>query len=170
MKKIILTALAAASLCILSACSSDEPEPTMAEKCANGLSEDCLVGNWNLQAVKTLDLSAVHIDFGTTPSTLEFTKDGKFTFTCTSNTGVSEMAGRGCAGQSSFGTWEIAGANLNIKIDISRCGEPVEGSYTVTPTINDTYMDFHGLLFHANDITDSLTIKNATEYFVRAAN
>ena len=169
MKKIFLTALAAASLSLLSACG-DDPEPTMVEKCANGLSKGCLVGTWNLQAIKTLDLSSVHIDFGTTPSTIEFTKDGKFTFTCTSNTSESEMAGRGCAGQSSFGTWEIAGANLNIIIDISRCGEPVEGSYTVTPTINDTYMDFHGLLFHVNDMTDPLTNKNATEYYIRAAN
>ena len=170
MKKIILTALAAASLCILSACSSDEPEPTMAEKCANGLSEDCLVGNWNLQAVKTLDLSAVHIDFGTTPSTLEFTKDGKFTFTCTSNTGVSEMAGRGCAGEKSFGTWKIEGKNLLLNISMSRCSEPAEGVYPTTPEITDTYLDLKRLVFHANDMTDSLTIKNATEYFVRAAN
>lgn len=169
MKKIILSVIAAASLCVLSACG-DDPEPTMAEKCAGGLSEACLVGTWNLQAIKTLDLSEVHIDFGANPSTLEFTKDGKFTFTCTSNVAASEMAERGCAGEKSYGTWEILETNLKIKITRSSCGEPMEGSYTVTPTINDTYMNFNKLLFHANDMTDPLTNTNATEYYVRAQN
>ena len=168
MKKIILTALAAASLSILSACG-DDPEPTMAEKCAGGLSEACLVGTWNLQAIKTLDLLEVHIDFGATPSTLEFTKDGKFTFTCTSNTAVSEMAERGCAGEKTYGTWTIDGANLSIKVTRASCGEPVEGTYPTTPEVTDTYMNLKGLLFHANDMTDPLTNTNATEYYVRAA-
>ena len=166
MKKIILTAVAAASLCILSACSSDEPEPTMAEKCANGLSEDCLVGNWNLQAVKTLDLSAVHIDFGTTPSTLEFTKDGKFHFVFTTDPHKSEMAGNGCGGTNVYGNWEINNMTLKLKIGITDCLTTGE-TFTLTPTINDRSLNFNMVVFHANDMTDGLTKSNSTEYYVR---
>jgi hypothetical protein len=169
MKKIILTAIAAASLCILSACG-DDPEPTMAEKCSGGLTEACLVGNWSLTSIQSLDGSATYLDFGAIPSTLEFTKDGNFTFTCTSNTSVSEMAGRGCAGEKTYGKWEINGTSLKLKITRASCGEPPEGTYTVIPTITDTFMNFNALIFHSNDMTDDLTKQNSSEYFVRAAN
>ena len=91
MKKIFLTAIAAASLCFLSACSDDESEPTLEELCAAGLNEDCLVGTWNLNGIETMDGSQVWHNYGTAPSTLVITDDGKFEFTFTTSN-VSEMA------------------------------------------------------------------------------
>ena len=170
MKKIFLTAIAAASLCFLSACS-DDPEPTIAEKCSGGLSEDCLVGTWNLKAIQTLgdETTAItYVDFGATPSTLVFTDDGKFEFTYTTNATVSEMAGDGCGGTKSYGSWEIAGVTLKIKIGRTDCQETGR-SYTVTPTITPTSLNLNMLLFHENDMTDALSKANATEYYVRLA-
>ena len=48
MKKIFLTAIAMASLCLFTACSDTESEPTLEELCATGLNGDCLVVFWFL--------------------------------------------------------------------------------------------------------------------------
>lgn len=170
MKKIILSLVAASCLSLLAACG-DDPEPSTTEKCAKGLSKDCLVGTWNLKTIQSLtEPVEVFIDFGLTPSTLEFTKDGKFSYVITTNTAISAMAGRGCAGEKAFGTWEIVGSSLKLNITQSRCSEPDEGTYTVVPEINATELNLKTLVFHANDIDNLLNKTVATEYYTRAAN
>lgn len=167
MKKIILTAIAVSSLCLLGACAGDDPEPTRAEMCAKGLNEDCLVGKWNLKTIQTKDGSQVYVDFGATPSTLEFTEDGKFHFIYTTNSGVSEMAGAGCGGTSTYGDWKINGSTLQLKIGRTDCQETGR-SYTFMPTINENSLNFNMVVFHENDMTDALTKSNSTEYFTFA--
>lgn len=165
MKKFFLTAIAAASLCFLSACSEDESEPTLEELCAAGLNEDCLVGTWNLNGIETMDGSQVWHNYGTAPSTLVITDDGKFEFTFTTSN-VSEMASSGCGGTKTYGSWEILGASLKIKIGRSDC--LITGqSYTLTPTLSVTNLNLNKVVFHENDMTDALTKANSTENFVR---
>ncbi|WP_458451106.1 lipocalin family protein [Fibrobacter sp.] len=166
MKKIFLSAIAA-SFCLLTACS-DDPEPSTEEKCEGGLNEDCLVGTWNLNGIEsTIDKSKI-VDFGVAPSTLVFTDDGKFEFTTTTSPN-SDMAGRGCAGEKTYGEWSIEGASLKIIVKMARCQEPDAGTYTTTPTINATDLNFNKLVFHSNDISDAFIKPNATEHYIRAA-
>lgn len=166
MKKIIMTAIAAASVCLLAACGSEESEPSRAEMCAKGLNEDCLVGQWNLQTIQSKDGNQVFTDFSSNPSTLEFTKDGKFHFVYTTNASLSEMAANGCGGTSNYGTWTITGNLLKIKIGRTDC--LVTGqSYDIMPTITDRNLNFNTTVFHANDMTDQLTKEYAAEYYVR---
>jgi hypothetical protein len=166
MKKIILTAVAAASICLLSACSSEESKPSRAEMCAKGLNEDCLIGKWNLQTIQTIDGSQVYTDFGVSPSTLEFKDDGKFHFIFTTDATKSEMSANGCGGTNTYGTWEILNMTLKLKIGVSDCLTTGE-SFTLTPTISDRNLNFNMVVFHANDMTDALTKSNSTEFYVR---
>lgn len=166
MKKVITTAIVTASICLLAACGSEESEPSRAEMCAKGLNEDCLVGQWNLQAIQAKDGSQIFTDFSSAPSTLEFTDDGKFHFVFTTDGFLSEMAGNGCGGTSTYGTWTITGNVLNIKLGRTDCLE-TNRSYTVMPTINERSLNLNTTLFHANDMTDALTKENAAEYYVR---
>lgn len=167
MKKVILTAIAAAGLCFLTACS-DDPEPTIAEKCTGGLTEDCLVGTWNLNYIENAQDKSKIVDFGLTPSTLVFTDDGKFEFTNTTSPN-SEMAGRGCAGEKTYGTWAIEGASLKIVVTMPRCQEPEIGTYTTTPTLTVTDLNLNTVVFHNNDISDLMMKPFATEHYTRVA-
>lgn len=167
MKKIFLTAITATFLSFFSACS-DDPEPSTEEKCEGGLSEDCLLGTWNLNGIEsTIDKSKIS-DFGFAPSTLVFTDDGKFEFTTTTSPS-SAMAGRGCAGEKTYGEWAIEGASLKIKVKMARCQEPEAGTYTTTPTINATDLNLNKLVFHSNDFDDANVKNYATEHYIRAA-
>ena len=163
MKKIILTA--AASICLLTACSSEDPKPTRAEMCAKGLNEDCLVGNWNLQSIQTKDGTKIITDFSSAPSTLEFMDNGNFHFIFTTNPSLSEMAGNGCGGTDVYGTWEIAGITLKLKVGRTDCLTTGQ-TYTLTPTITATSLNLNKVVFHENDMTDALTKNESTEYFV----
>ena len=165
MKKIFLSVIVAASFGLFTACSSDESEPTLEELCATGLNEDCLVGTWNLNGIENHEGTQTYFNFAPTPSTLNITNDGKFEFTFTTSN-ASEMAASGCGGTKTYGTWEIAGASLKIKIGRSDC--LITGqSYTLTPTLNVTTLDLNKVVFHENDMTDALTKANSTEHFVR---
>lgn len=166
MKKTIFTLAAATSLCMLAACGSEESEPTLAEICASGLNEDCLVGSWNLQYIQTVDGAQKYIDFGTTPSTLVITDDGKFDFTYTTNAGISMMAGNGCGGTHTYGEWSISGSTLNLKIGRTDC--MVTGTkYQIVPKVDEFNLSLSKVIFHDNDMTDALTKSNSVEYFVR---
>jgi len=165
MKKIMMTAIAA-SVCLLAACGSEESEPTREEMCAKGLNAECLVGNWNLQTIQTKDASQIYTDFSSAPSTLAITDDGKFHFVFTTSASLSEMAANGCGGTDVYGTWEIAGATLKLKIGRTDCLTTGQ-SYTLTPTLSVHHLNLNTVVFHANDLTDALTKSNSTEYFVR---
>lgn len=165
MKKIFLTAIAAASLCLFTACSEDESEPTLEEVCAAGLNEDCLVGTWQLNAIESLDASQKWEDFGASPSTLVFTDDGKFEFTFTTSN-ASLMAANGCGGTKSYGNWSITGASLKITMGRSDC-HITNQSYTITPKLTVTDLNLNKVVFHENDMIDALTKTNSTEHFVR---
>ena len=163
MKKIILNVLAVSSLCLFAACAGDDAEPTRGEMCAKGLNEDCLVGKWNLKSIQSKDGSQIWMDFGATPSTLEFTDDGKFHFIYTTGN-FSQMANDGCGGTSTYGDWTIAGSTLNLKIGRTDC-QTTGRSYTVVPTITESSLNFNTVIFHENDMNDALIKSNSTEYF-----
>lgn len=167
MKKIFLTAIAAASLCLFAACSEDESEPTLEELCAAGLNEDCLVGTWNLKGIESLDKSQTYTDFTPAPTVVVFNEDKSFSVTFTTNSVISPMAGDGCGGTKTYGKWEISGASLKLTIGRADCGAPSNPIYTVTPTLSVSDLYLNKVVFHENDMTDALTKANATEHFVR---
>ena len=167
MKKIVIPGLLLSSLCLFGACSDDASE-SIADKCANGLSEECLVGTWKLDAIKTKNGAGTLFDYSASPSTLTFTDDGKFTFTFTTSTTVGEMTSQGCAGTNTYGTWDITGAALKITMGRSDCHET--GTYkNVVPTINEFELNLTTVVFHTGDLTDSLYVDNAAEVFTRVA-
>ena len=140
-------------------------EVNLEEVCAMGLNEQCLVGTWNLKGIESIDGSQMWLSYGTSPSTLVITDDGKFEFTFTTSN-VSAMAASGCGGTKTYGSWEILGASLKIEIGRSDClimGQ----SYTLTPTLSVTNLNLNKVVFHEHDMTDALTKANSTENFVR---
>lgn len=77
MKKItkMLAFASLASLAILSGCSeSEEPDPTKAELCAGGATQECLLGVWSFDGVKSMETGAFFegMDFTAAPGSLEF--------------------------------------------------------------------------------------------------
>lgn len=64
-----------ASLAILSGCSeAEEPDPTKAQLCANGVTRDCLMGTWTFDGVQSKELKAFAegFDFRSVPGSLKF--------------------------------------------------------------------------------------------------
>ena len=68
MKTKIFTLLAASTLAFFTACSDDSGSKSIAEICADGLSEDCLIGTWTLKSIsQKSDKSVVITDFSSAP-------------------------------------------------------------------------------------------------------
>ena len=147
-------------------CTEPTSKPSRAEACAEGLSEDCLVGAWNLERIQAKDGNLVFMDLSEAPSKLEFADDGKFMFRYTSDASVSEMAA-GCDESVTVGVWKISGENLELKITRGDC--VVAGkTFTLTPTISDGVLNFNTIVFHENDIADAMARDNSTEIYVLA--
>lgn len=64
-----------ASLAIFAGCSeSEEPDPTKAELCAAGATQECLLGVWSFDGVKSMETGTFFegMDFTAAPGALEF--------------------------------------------------------------------------------------------------
>ena len=82
MLKKISVLLSVASLCVLTACSEDDKEPTLAEKCAkdNGINEGCLTGKWLMNGLYEKSSDNVFLpgyDYSAQPGLLEIFTDEK---------------------------------------------------------------------------------------------
>lgn len=160
MKKQILAMLAFSSACILGACS-DDPEPTMTEKCSKGLSKDCLVGTWTLSSISNVESGSIIAPYST--GSLEIKGNGEFTYTIPSE---GKMAGEGCGGVENYGTWTIDDAAKTVTFKAS-VGDCLYGSATLTPTITATDLNLNGMYFLRGELDDATTASVSSEVYVR---
>ncbi len=162
MKTKILTFLAVSALAFFSACSDDSGSKSIAEICANGLSEDCLVGNWTLKSISQISNKNVITDFSSSKGgKMEFREDGIYHYARSSY---------GDCPDPDEGHWTVEGQTLTFKED--RKGDCIEfgKKYSVTPTIEvngDTItMYLNKVIFQQNE-SDGMFTGNDTEVFVR---
>lgn len=161
MKNKIFTLAAISSLFVLGACSDDSGSETMAEQCEKGISEDCLVGSWNLESISTLDGSETLVKFGN-PGKLIINDDGTFAYT------LSTDATDECAGQTVKGKWEIVDdQSFKYIVKNGDCIEP-SGSFTPDITVEGETpkMSTKKVLFQQSS-KNSLNAGNESEVFVR---
>lgn len=157
MNRKILALAAISSLCFFGACSEDSTRaPTRAELCANGISEECLIGVWNLNGASeavdlgdgpTLVINSNH-DFTSAPATLEFykTDDGSNQFKFT----LSPLAQASCKDGPVFGEWTVTGLSLSLKTKIGNtCMSPKSWSGIPGIRLNGAVyeLDIAGIFF-----------------------
>lgn len=162
----LLAALAASSVFALTACS-DDPAPTLADKCAT-VTEDCLVGAWTLQAITTkTDLNTPLTSFTSAPGTLTFNDNGTFQY---HTSGITTNAA--CQNVDNYGKWSLEGTSVKLRTTNGDCiGEMT----TLTPTITVESGDAGdkatmniGKVFFQQDENTSMDAANTTEVFTRA--
>lgn len=171
MKKFSLIALAGVcSLGLLSACSDDStPDPTRAELCANGISDDCLNGAWNANGMANKASGEMHSMFNYTaaPGTLTFDKNThEFQFDAPAL--AADIATADC--NPVYGEWSIAAGVLHMRsFTNTMCMGPktVELAATVALDETGTLVNLNlGQLYFMYNLTDEMAIKNSyTESF-----
>ena len=164
MKTKILTFLAASALAFFSACSDDGGSKSIADICREGLSEDCLIGNWTLKSISNTETEDVITDFTNEAG-------GKMEFRADSNIyHYSRIASGVCTGVDK-GEWSIDGDKLII--NENKLGDCIEfKKYTVTPTIKvsdagDTIQLILNKVIFQQDESDGMAEGKDTEVFVR---
>lgn len=114
-KSFVLVGIAIAGM-LFSACSSSSSgEASLAEKCANGVTEECLEGaTWNMNAFYNSTDGETFTAYQklSTPSTLVFNKDK--TFSLTYSTDVAVNSENMCLGDEESGNWSLAGNALTM--------------------------------------------------------
>ena len=163
MKTKILTFLAVSALAFFSACSDDSGNSkTIAEICAEGLSEDCLVGTWTLKSISQIGNKEVITDFSTSQGgVMEFREDGIYHYTRSSY---------GDCPDPDEGHWSIEDKTLTFKED--KKGDCIDfgKKYTVTPSIEvsgeTVTLYLNKVIFQQNE-SDGMFTGNDTEVFVR---
>lgn len=151
MKHKFLKIFAAAALCLLSACSDDESsEPTLEEKCATGLNEDCLIGTWQLIAMQNAaDAYFTFIDFSTAPGVLTIEEGGNFTYVYSSYIGSNMV--EACGGKFDKGTWAIDEATQSITFNF-RIGEMCnQGAHTTTAKLDAQNLQLYTPIFQTSE-------------------
>ena len=161
MKNKIFTLAAISSLFVLGACSDDSGSETMAEQCEKGISEDCLVGSWNLESISSLDGSQKFTTFGN-PGKLVINDDGSFAYT------LSTDAADECAGLTVKGKWEIVeDKTFKYRVTNGDCIEP-SGSFTPDITVEGETpkMSTKKVLFQQSN-KNAMNAGNESEVFAR---
>ena len=163
MKTKILTLLTASTLAIFSACSDDSGNSkSIAEICAEGLSDDCLIGTWTLKTISQKDTKEVITDFSDAQGgKMVFQEDGIYVYTRSS---------KGDCPDTDKGEWKIEDKTLTF--NENKKGDCIEfgKKYIVTPTIEVTgetiYLYLNKVVFQQTE-SEGMYAGNDTEVFVR---
>jgi len=161
MKNKIFALAAISSLFMFGACSDDSGSESMADQCSKGISEDCLVGTWNLESISSLDGSQKFTTFGN-PGKLVINDDATFAYTLSTD-GTDE-----CAGVTVKGKWEIVD-KTTFKYKVTN-GDCIEPSASFTPEIKVEgevpMMSTKKVLFQQGN-KDAMNAGNESEVFAR---
>ena len=140
----------------------DESNRSIADICAEGLSEDCLIGTWTLKSINQ-NGGEVITDFSSAPGTMEFRDDGIYRYTRSS-------AGS-CPGVD-MGEWSVSEDGKTLTFFENKMGDCIEfmTKYTTTPSIvvsgNTVTLKLNRVVFQ-QDESDGLYSGNDTEVFAR---
>jgi hypothetical protein len=170
MKTKMMTLLAASTLAIFSACSDDSGNSkTIAEICAEGLSEDCILGTWTLKSISQIENKEVITDYSADQGgTLTFTDDSLYHYVRSSK---SECPGSLNGGVDDKGTWSISGNSLIFKAN--KAGDCIEfgKTFSSAPKIEvsgATVTMYLNKVIFQEDGKDGMYAENAqTEVFER---
>lgn len=113
MKNKILALLAIAAMSLTCACSEDETEETLDEKCQGGDTFSCLIGTWQMLGIQ--DAAAeyyVIVDLHDGPGQLVLNEDGTFSYTYA--TSVASLMNTACGGKFDSGKWTYDDAAKTI--------------------------------------------------------
>jgi hypothetical protein len=162
MKTKILTLLAASTLAFFSACSDDGSSKSIADICADGLSEDCLIGEWTLKSISQKG-GEVITDFSAAPGKMVFKDDGYYRY--------ERSANGECKGLDE-GEWSISEDGKSLIFFENKFGDCIDfqKKYPTTPSIevsgNTITLKLNKVVFQ-QDESDGMYAGNDTEVFVR---
>lgn len=116
-------AVAAAGVCattLLVGCgdSSSSPSKSRVQKCANGLTDECLIGTWDLNGLVNLstptrDIRTPNFDYQANPGKLEFKADGTLNFSFPANAPADLLADVDC--QTIRAAWSVEAGALKVE-------------------------------------------------------
>lgn len=115
-------AVVAAGVCataLLVGCgdSSSSPSKSRVQKCANGLTDECLIGTWNMEGLVNMQAMPHAIrpafDYASAPGKLVFKADGTLEFSYPTNAPADLMADADCLAIK--GSWSIEGGALKVR-------------------------------------------------------
>ena len=141
----------------------DESNRSIADICADGLSEDCLIGTWTLKSISQKGNGEVINDFSSAPGTMVFQDDGIYRYS-------RSFAGN-CLGVDK-GEWSISEDGKNLTFFENKEGDCIDfmKKYATTPSIevsgNTVTLKLNKVVFQ-QDESDGMYAGNDTEVFVR---
>jgi hypothetical protein len=145
------------------ACSSDEEEESLADKCKGGDDASCLIGTWQMLAIQDAGLDYnVTVDFTTGPGMLIINEDGTFKYTFA--TAVSSQKYMDCGGLENNGKWTYDSATKTFSIR-AIVGEPCTEAGSAIVKVNATDMTFSKPIFQIGE--DVQSASQPIEYFKR---
>ena len=142
--------------------ADDESNRSIADICAEGLSEDCLIGTWTLKSINQKGGDVI-TDFSSAPGTMVFRDDGIYRY--------SRSSAGSCTGVDS-GNWSVSEDGKTLTFFENKLGDCIEfqKKYVVTPTIEvtgETVTMSLGKVVFQQDESDGMYAGNDTEVFVR---
>lgn len=141
----------------------DGSNRSIAEICADGLSEDCLIGTWTLKSIISRNGGEVITDFSSAPGTMEFRDDGIYRY--------SRSSAGSCPGVD-MGEWSVSEDGKILTFFENKMGDCIEfmKKYTTTPSIevsgNTVTLKLNKVVFQPDE-SEGMYVGNDTEVFVR---
>lgn len=167
MKSKILALVAIAAMSLTCACSDDETEETLTEKCQKGDAAACLIGMWQMQSIQDAGADyAIVADFRDGPGRLVINEDGSFTYTYA--TSPSSLMVNDCGGLDDSGKWTYDDATKTLSLKFT-VGEQCNPSPTASAivSVNTAELTLSGHVFQSSeDVSSSAQL---VEYFRRIA-
>lgn len=174
MRTKILASLAIAAATMFTACSDDNPTPppSKAQLCANGITDDCLMGTWSINGptlptvvgTDTVYLVDQNHNLSASPAKLKFYIDDKnakkFEFV---NSTLSKADCITATGKT-YGNWEILGSSIHFYANIgNECMEKndktIESVVSVSGT--DVKLKLKGIFFMEPEIKNEDAVQKA---------
>lgn len=150
MKNKILALLAIAAMSLTCACSEDESEESLDEKCQKGEAEACLVGSWQMMAIQ--DAAAdyyIIVDLHDGPGLLELNEDYSFKYTYA--TSLASLMGNDCGGKFDSGKWSFDAATSTISFKFT-VGEQCNSNPTsAVVKVNANELTFNKQVFQTSE-------------------
>lgn len=173
MKQKILVLAAMASVCLLGACSDDaSADPTRGELCQGGLSFDCLAdGTWQMDgATEITDFSGDTLrtiskdhNFATSPASIVFGGNGKFTFTYPAQSAMQATCYE--TGGKTYGSWSVSGKKLILKTNngnVCFSSKSYEKEVSIRKTGAQIELDLNGIFFLNSEMENAGDDEKAT--------
>lgn len=169
--KVFIAMTAAVAMAALTACgdSSGSSEPTKAEACAQGVSDECLDGTWDLIGIATNQTGEIYpyANYSANPGKLIFNKENHTLEFDLPAVGTSKVDPRDYP---VYGTWSIADGKLHVSVSTTA----IHGTnFDFEPTLKVegavVKMTLNKLFFIVPEIDDSVPDAN-TEVFTISAN